>query len=183
MHLALSLSAAGARGVFQGLSMKFGRYTAHRRIQHASGARQQDHFAHLPHPLSVASLPRFRTRARSLPTRSRAAAQITGQPRRSWTVEWGNAVHVHEPSGISVRILVEGSLWGSSSYETGGAYGPALRTIPRLRSEPHARMTESQHAHLCLRGRPHRRRLIIVCVEIGQNQLPKPHRTSFIDLQ
>ena len=98
---------------------------------------------------------RFRTAARYAPTRSRAAAQITGQPRRSWTVEWGNAVHVHEPSGISVRILVEGSLWGSSSYETGGPYGPALRTIPRLRSEPHARMTESQHAHLCLRGGHH----------------------------
>ena len=33
--------------------------------------------------------------------------------------------------------------WGSSSYGTGGAYEASLRTIPRLRSEPHARKAET----------------------------------------
>ena len=158
------------------LSMKFGRYTAHRRIQHASGLASRTLSPICRTPLYVASLFRFRTAARYAPTRSRAAAQITGQPRRSWTVEWGNAVHVHEPSGISVRILVEGSLWGSSSYETGGPYGPALRTIPRLRSEPHARMTESTPD-----SKPHqqtKRQQTIFWSQIGQNQAPATHCTS-----
>ena len=89
--------------------MKFGRYTAHRRIQHACGARQQASSPTCPTPLYVASLLRFRTRARyspgvGLPRRSR------GSPGDLGTVEWGNAVRVHEPSGISVRILGEGSL-------------------------------------------------------------------------
>ena len=45
-----------------------------------SSETQKRTFAHLPHPLYVASFLGFRTRARFLPNRTRAAAQITRQP-------------------------------------------------------------------------------------------------------
>ena len=70
-------------------------------------------------------------------------------------------------------FLGEGSLWGSSSYETGGPYGPSLRTIPRLRSEPHARMTESTPD-----SKPHQRRQELTIKKRGRLDRTRcPQRT------
>ena len=66
-----------------------------------------------------------------LPRRSR------GSPGDLGTVEWGNAVHVHEPSGISVRILVEGS---PGAHRRTRREGRTYRTCGRVDtwgSEPH----------------------------------------------
>ena len=150
MHLSLSLSAAGARGVFQGLSMKFGRYTAHRRIQHASGARHQD-----PSPICLT----LSFGASSFGSgRARGTLQLgVGLPRRSrgspgdlGTVEWGNAVHVHEPSGISVRNLGEGSV---GAHDRTAREGHTKRPCGRFHVSRASRTweTESQHATIIVR--------------------------------
>ena len=124
--------------------MKFGRYTAHRRIQHASGARQQDPFAHVPHPLYVASLLRFRT-PRAVPSNPESGCQaVHGAAPAILGLSNGEMPSIgHEPSGISVRILVEGS---PGAHRRTAREGRTRRPCGRVDvwgSEPHARMTET----------------------------------------
>ena len=168
------VSAAGVRRL--GLSMKFGRYTAHRRIQHACGARQQDSFAHLPHPFVcgfVASLPDaargpFQSGV-GLPRDHGAAPAILG-------LSNGEMPSIgHEPSGISVRILVEGS---PGAHRRTAREGHAKRPCGRVDvwgSEPHARMTETTPD---LVPRWHSFSTTPILLQIGQNQVPATHRTS-----
>ena len=125
----------GGRVRCLGLSMKFGRYTAHRRIQHACGARQQDSSCPilsfgLPHSVPDAAPGPFQPGV-GLPRRSR------GSPGDLGTVEWGNAVHVHEPSGISVRILFEGSLRLIVVRDGEGRTDRPCRRVDAWGSEPH----------------------------------------------
>ena len=66
-------------------------------------------FAHLPHPLYVLRCFASGRTARSLPTRVELQGSIGRLPLGVGTLAEENFVHGHEPSGISVRILGEGS--------------------------------------------------------------------------
>ena len=79
-----------------------------------------------------------------LPRRSR------GSPGDLGTVEWGNAVHVHEPSGISVRNLGEGSV---GAHDRTAREGHTKRPCGRFHVSRASRTweTESQHATIIVR--------------------------------
>ena len=109
-----------------------------------------------------------------LPRRSR------GSPGDLETVEWGNAVHFHEPSGISVRILVEGSQSPMALRDGRGVQSaPADESTCGRAARANYGKT---HVTWCCRGAP--RRDAIKLVQIGQNQAAATHRNRyFYDLR
>ena len=127
-----------------GLSMKFGRYTAHRRIQHACGARQQD-----PSPIC----PTLSFGASSFGSgRPRGTFQLGVElrgsigrlPLVSRAVTRENFVPHRQASGISVRILVRAPLGLIVVRD-----GRAVRTVPADDStsqERAARAKDGNHA-------------------------------------
>jgi hypothetical protein len=171
----LPIFIGGGRVRCLGLSMKFGRYTAHRRIQHACGARQQDSSCPilsfgLPHSVPDAAPGPFQPGV-GLPRRSR------GSPGDLGTVEWGNAVHVHEPSGISVRI------WAvvlQLCFSRTGREGRTDRTCGRvyLWGASRTRVGKSHDSKLETTWWRHLETAVPKLVQIRQNQVPATHCTS-----
>ena len=161
--------------------MKFGRYTAHRRTQHASGARQQDPSPTCPTLLFGASSFGSGWPRGTLQLGAGLPRSIGRLPLGVGTLTEENFVHVREPSGISVRILVEGS---PGAHRRTAREGRTRRPCGRVDVWERAARANYGKTHVtwCCRGAPGRD--AIKLVQIGQNQAAATHRNRyFYDLR
>ena len=106
-----------------------------------------------------------------LPRRSR------GSPGDLGTVECGNAVHVREPSGISVRILCDCSFGAHRRTAREGHTKRPCGRVDMWGSEPHA-MTETNTLRVSSAGVSTKKLDTPSFSQIGQNQAPATHRSS-----